>query len=48
MLQRRGRVTSRALQLQGQLDDDHVAAVKDALLFAHPHVPEEASQMHVL
>jgi len=48
MLQRRGRVTSRALQLQFQLDDDHLAAVKDELLFAHPQVHEEASQMHVL
>jgi hypothetical protein len=41
-------VTSRALQLQFQLDDDHLAAVKDELLFTHPQVHEEASQMHVL
>jgi class 3 adenylate cyclase/tetratricopeptide (TPR) repeat protein len=38
MLQRRGRVTYRALKLQFSLDDDRVEALKDELLYAHPHV----------
>jgi class 3 adenylate cyclase/tetratricopeptide (TPR) repeat protein len=38
MLQRRGRVTYRALKLQFQLDDDHLEALTDELLYAHPHV----------
>ena len=38
MLQRRGRVTYRALTLQFRLDDDHLEALKDELLYAHPHV----------
>ena len=38
MLQRRGRVTYRALTLQFSLDDDHLEALKDELLYAHPHV----------
>src|SRR5262245_51430048 len=37
MLQRRGRVTYRALKLQFTLDDDHLAALTDELLYAHPH-----------
>jgi Adenylate and Guanylate cyclase catalytic domain len=37
MLQRRGRVTYRALKLQFSLDDDHLEALKDELLYAHPH-----------
>src|SRR5262249_10593547 len=44
MLQRRGRVTYRTLQLQFQLDDDHLAALKDELLFAHPQVHDEAGR----
>jgi hypothetical protein len=36
MLQRRGRVTYRALKLQFSLDDDHLEALKDELLYAHP------------
>src|SRR5215813_2327696 len=44
MLQRRGRVTYRTLQLQFQLDDDHLAALKDELLFAHPQVHDEAER----
>jgi class 3 adenylate cyclase/tetratricopeptide (TPR) repeat protein len=41
MLQRRGRVTYRALKLQLSLDDDHLEALKDELLYAHPHVVED-------
>ena len=41
MLQRRGRVTFRTLQLQFQLDNDHLAALKDELLYAHPEVVED-------
>jgi class 3 adenylate cyclase/tetratricopeptide (TPR) repeat protein len=44
MLQRRGRVTYRTLQLQFQLDADHLAALKDELLFAHPQVHDEAER----
>jgi predicted ATPase/class 3 adenylate cyclase len=44
MLQRRGRVTYRTLQLQFQLDDDHLAALKDELIFAHPQVHDEAER----
>src|SRR5262245_18978744 len=44
MLQRRGRLTYRTLQLQFQLDDDHLAALKDELLFAHPQVHDEAER----
>ena len=41
MLQRRGRVTYRALKLQFGLDDDHLEALTDELLYAHPHVVED-------
>jgi hypothetical protein len=41
MLQRRGRVTYRALKLQLRLDDDHLEALTDELLYAHPHVVED-------
>ena len=41
MLQRRGRVTYRALKLQFSLDDDHLEALKDELLYAHPHVVDD-------
>jgi hypothetical protein len=41
MLQRRGRVTYRALKLQFRLDNDHLEALKDELLYAHPHVVED-------
>src|SRR5215471_15962058 len=44
MLQRRGRVTYRTLQLQFQLDDDHLAALKDELLYAHPEVRDDAGR----
>jgi class 3 adenylate cyclase len=35
ILQRRGRVTYRALKLQFSLDDDHLEALKEELLYAH-------------
>jgi hypothetical protein len=41
MLRRRGRVTYRALKLQFQLDDDHLEALTDELLYAHPQVVED-------
>ena len=41
MLQRRGRVTYRTLKLQFSLDDDHLEALKDELLYAHPQVVDE-------
>jgi hypothetical protein len=41
MLQRRGRVTYRALKLQFRLDDDHLEALTDELLYAHPSVVED-------
>jgi len=44
LLQRRGRVTYRALQLQFQLDADHLAAVKDELLYTHPEVRDDAGR----
>src|SRR5262245_3923602 len=44
MLQRRGRVTYRTIQLQFQLNEDHLAALKDELLFAHPQVHDEAER----
>jgi hypothetical protein len=34
MLQRRGRVSYRALKLQFSLDDDHLEALKEELLYA--------------
>src|SRR5262249_43620460 len=44
MLQRRGRVTYRTLQLQSQPADDPRSALKDELLFAHPQVHDEAGR----
>jgi hypothetical protein len=44
MLQRRGRVTYRALRLQFQLDDDQLEALKDELLYAHPQVVDDAGR----
>ena len=44
MLQRRGRLTSRTLQRQGQLDEDALNDLKDALLYAHPEVRDEAGR----
>jgi class 3 adenylate cyclase len=41
MLQRRGRVTYRTLQRQFHLDDAALEDLKDALLYAHPHVVDD-------
>jgi hypothetical protein len=41
MLQRRGRVTYRALKLQFSLDDNHLEALKDEILYANPHVVDD-------
>src|SRR6266446_3183278 len=44
LLQRRGRVTYNALKLQFHLDDDHLAVLKDELLYAHPQVVDDAGR----
>jgi class 3 adenylate cyclase/tetratricopeptide (TPR) repeat protein len=44
MLQRRGRVTYRTLQLHFQLDEEQLEALKDELLFAHPQVHDAAER----
>ena len=44
MLQRRGRVTYRPLRLQFQLDEEHLEALKDAILFAYPQVVDAAGR----
>src|SRR5215831_16486788 len=44
MLQRRGRVTYQTLKLQFQLDEEHLEALKDAILFAHPQIIDEAGR----
>src|SRR5262245_56942897 len=44
MLQRRGRVTYQTLRLQFQLDDEHLEVLKDAILFAYPHVVDAAGR----
>src|SRR4029453_1235962 len=44
MLQRRGRVTYRALKLQFKLDDDQLEALKDELLYAHPQVGDDSGR----
>jgi len=44
MLQRRGRLTSRTLQRQGQLDEDARNDLQDALLYAPPEVRDEAGR----
>jgi len=41
MLQRRGRVTYRMLKLQFKLDDDHLEALKDEILYSHPSVIDD-------
>lgn len=41
MLQRRGRVSYRALQRQFALDEAYLADLKEAILFAHPQVTDE-------
>ena len=44
MLQRRGRVTYRTLQRQFQLDDAALDDLKDALLYAHPQIRDDAGR----
>ena len=44
MLQRRGRVTYQTLKLQFQLDEEHLEALKDAILFAYPQVVDAAGR----
>ena len=44
MLQRRGRVTYRTLQLQFTLDDEQLAALKDELLYSQLHVVDDAGR----
>ncbi len=44
LLQRRGRVSYRALKLQFQLDDEHLEAPKEELLYAHHPVVDEAGR----
>jgi class 3 adenylate cyclase len=44
MLQRRGRVSYRALKLQFTLDDDQLEALTDELLYAHPQVVDDAGR----
>src|SRR5215813_11503600 len=44
MLQRRGRVTYQTLRLQFQLDEEHLAALKEAILFAYPQVVDAAGR----
>jgi hypothetical protein len=41
MLQRRGRVTYRTRQRQFNLDDAVLEDLKEALLYAHPHVADD-------
>jgi hypothetical protein len=42
MLQQHGRVSYRALKRQFALDDDYLEDLKEAILFAHPQVVDEA------
>jgi class 3 adenylate cyclase len=44
MLQRRGKVTYRTLQRQFQLDDAALDDLKDALLYAHPQIHDDAGR----
>src|SRR5256712_4664280 len=44
MLQRRGRVTYQTLKLQFQLDEEHLEALKDAILFTYPQVVDAAGR----
>jgi hypothetical protein len=41
MLQRRGRVSYRAMMRQFALDEAYVEDLKDAILFAHPQIIDE-------
>jgi class 3 adenylate cyclase/predicted ATPase len=42
LLRQRGRVTYRTLQLQFQLDEAHLEALKDEVLYAHPEIHDDA------
>jgi hypothetical protein len=44
LLRQRGRVTYRTLQQQFQLDDDTLHDLKEALLYAHPEVRDDAGR----
>jgi TOMM system kinase/cyclase fusion protein len=44
MIQRRGRVTYQTLRLQFQLDEEHLEALKEAILFAYPQVIDAAGR----
>src|SRR5262245_35382114 len=44
MLQRRGRLTYGTLKRQFQLDDTTLEDLKEALLFAHPQIADEAGR----
>jgi predicted ATPase/class 3 adenylate cyclase len=44
MLQRRGRVTYQTLKLQFQLDEEHLEALKDAILYTSPQVNNDAGR----
>jgi class 3 adenylate cyclase/pimeloyl-ACP methyl ester carboxylesterase len=44
LLQRRGRVTYRALKLQFQLDDEQLEALKDELCYSQPQIVEDADR----
>jgi hypothetical protein len=48
MLQRRGRVTYQTLKLQFHLDEEHLAALTDAILYTSPQVHNEAGRGLVL
>ena len=39
-----GRVTYKTLQLQFHLDDTHLAALKEELLYTHPEVVDDAGR----
>jgi hypothetical protein len=47
MLQRRGRLTYRTLKLQFQLDDEHLEALKDELIYGQPLAVDEDERVLV-
>ncbi|MCB1811467.1 MAG: hypothetical protein KDK04_07070, partial [Candidatus Competibacteraceae bacterium] len=48
LLQERGRISYRALKLQLQLDDDHLEALKDELIYARQLALDENDKVLVL
>ena len=44
MLQRRWRVTYQTLKLQFHLDEEHLEALKDAILYTSPQVHHDAGR----